>query len=61
MADGMETWKPEMSATSSDADWPRNGALLKGKESDDHPGWVQFEDGRWLPTTQHGTQILFKQ
>lgn len=76
-AAGLKTWKvdasaegctgmfwrtaPVMSATSSDSSWPRNGALHKGALSTEHAGWVQFENGFWLPTHQKGFQILFEQ
>ena len=50
--------KPEMGATTSDSDWPRNGAVLNGHESAEHPGCVQFDNGKWLPLTQHGRAIL---
>ena len=62
---GLRTmfWRtePDMSATSSASDWPRNGTILKGKASEDNEGWVLFDNGLWLPTHQHGNQILFKQ
>ena len=48
-----------MSATSNDSNWPRNGTVLSGRYVAEHPGWVQFENGYWLPTHQKGYQILF--
>eukprot|EP00045_Choanoeca_perplexa_P014983 m.180605 g.180605 ORF g.180605 m.180605 type:complete len:92 (+) comp16858_c1_seq2:903-1178(+) len=44
--------KPSMSSTVSDSSWPRNGDLIKGRYSEEHPGWVQFENGYWLPVKQ---------
>ena len=52
--------KPEMSASGGGSDWPRNGTVLKGTASSEHEGWVQFDNGYWLPMKQHGKQILFK-
>ena len=51
--------KPVISATSSSGDWPRNGTVLMGRHSKEHAGWVQFENGYWLPEKQAGFQILF--
>ncbi len=51
--------KPDMNATSSDPNWPRNGAIHKGVVAE--PGWVKFENGFYLPTHQKGFQILFEQ
>lgn len=52
--------KPEMNATSSASDWPRNGTVLTG-EWKDVAGlrWAQFENGMWLPLEQKGVTILF--
>ena len=52
--------KPDMGATASDPNWPRNGAVHKGRRVGAHPGWVRFENGFWLPTHQGGVQILFE-
>jgi len=49
--------KPEMSSTSSDASWPRNGTKLRGKYVKEHPGWVQFDNGFWLPVAQSGVTV----
>ncbi|CAN0052243.1 unnamed protein product [Ascophyllum nodosum] len=52
--------KPEMSASTSSSDWPRNGTLLKGWYADEHPGWVKIDHprGYWLPVMQHGKAVL---
>ncbi len=50
---------PEMSKTSSDSNWPRNGHVARGRYPAEHPGWAVFENGFWLPTHQKGFQILW--
>ena len=50
--------KPEMNATSNDPNWPRNGAVFKGRYPAEHPGWAVFENGFWLPVEQKGFKIL---
>jgi hypothetical protein len=48
---------PSMGATSSDPAWPRNGATHKGVFDAQHPGWVRFENGYWLPVMQDGVRV----
>lgn len=52
--------KPEMGATSSDSNWPRNGAVHPGEWKTLPSGdrWVAFENGFWLPEKQRGYVIL---
>lgn len=52
--------KPEMDATSSDASWPRNGTVLQGRLSKEHSGWVELQNGYWLPVSQHGKVVTHK-
>ena len=53
--------KPEMDATSSDSNWPRNGAIHEGRwvVLPNEERWVHFENGFWLPEKQKGFTILF--
>lgn len=52
--------EPEMNKTSNDPSWPRNGTVLKGYEPKDHPGWVKFENGFWMPLEQHNKTVCHK-
>lgn len=54
----LQSFNLQMNSTSNDPNWPRNGTIAKGKQA--QPGWVQFENGFWLPTHQKGFQILFE-
>mmetsp|Transcript_30101 Transcript_30101/g.89289 ORF Transcript_30101/g.89289 Transcript_30101/m.89289 type:complete len:100 (-) Transcript_30101:213-512(-) len=51
---------PSMSASSTAADWPRNGAQLQGWVSKEHPGWVRVDhpSGFWLPIEQSGHTVV---
>lgn len=49
--------KPDMAATASDSGWPRNGTTARGRYSKEHAGWVQFENGYWLPVKQAGVTV----
>ncbi len=54
--------KPEMSATSNDPSWPRNGAVHKGVwEVHNGEKWVKFANGFYLPERQKGFIILTEQ
>eukprot|EP00197_Chlamydomonas_leiostraca_P008838 CAMPEP_0202866010 /NCGR_PEP_ID=MMETSP1391-20130828/7004_1 /ASSEMBLY_ACC=CAM_ASM_000867 /TAXON_ID=1034604 /ORGANISM="Chlamydomonas leiostraca, Strain SAG 11-49" /LENGTH=119 /DNA_ID=CAMNT_0049545915 /DNA_START=27 /DNA_END=386 /DNA_ORIENTATION=+ len=52
--------KPDMNASVSAPDWPRNGAKLQGWKSVAHPGWVKVDhpQGYWLPIEQHGKPVV---
>ena len=51
--------KPEMSATSNDPNWPRNGTVLEGVwETHGGERWVKFTNGYYLPEKQKGYTIL---
>jgi hypothetical protein len=52
---------PVMDNTSKDSSWPRNGAILHGWEPENHSGWVQFDNGFWMPISQHGKVVCHKQ
>ncbi|GIL92405.1 hypothetical protein Vretifemale_19966 [Volvox reticuliferus] len=51
--------KPEMNASVSAPDWPRNGTVFKGWKSLEHPGWVKVDHpkGYWLPIQQYGNDV----
>eukprot|EP00198_Chlamydomonas_reinhardtii_P007339 XP_001696675.1 predicted protein [Chlamydomonas reinhardtii] len=51
--------KPDMNASVSAPDWPRNGAVFLGWKSQEHPGWVKVdhEKGYWMPIEQHGKPV----
>ena len=52
--------KPEMSATSSDSSWPRNGTMLTGVwETHGDGRWAKLSNGFFLPEFQKGVKILF--
>ena len=51
--------KPEMNATSSASDWPRNGTVLEGAwETHNGERWVKFTNGYFLPEKQKGFVII---
>ncbi|CAN0365447.1 unnamed protein product [Pylaiella littoralis] len=52
--------KPEMSASTSSSDWPRNGTILQGWYVEENPGWVKIDhpNGYWLPVMQHGKNVM---
>lgn len=50
--------EPVMDSYIKDSNFPKNGVLLKGKESTTNPGWVLMENGLWLPLMQYGNVIL---
>lgn len=52
--------EPNMSKTSSRGDWPRNGTVIKAREPAEHPGWVETDDGMWLPIVQKGITVVHK-
>ncbi|PNH11653.1 hypothetical protein TSOC_001532 [Tetrabaena socialis] len=51
--------KPEMNASVSAPDWPRNGAKFQGWKSVEHPGWVKIDHEKqyWLPIQQYGKDV----
>jgi hypothetical protein len=49
---------PSMHDTSNAADWPRNGAILDAVYPAEHPGWVQFSNGYWMPTVQDNIPVI---
>jgi len=52
--------KPEMSATSSASNWPRNGTMLVGSwETHGGARWARLTNGFFLPEVQKGVKILF--
>lgn len=51
---------PNMDDSINTKDWPRNGAILKGFEPQEHPGWVHLDNGYWMPIKQHGTVVCHK-
>ena len=49
--------KPVMSATGGGSDWPRNGTILRGRLVTTHAGWIQFDNGFWLPQAQNNVTV----
>ena len=60
---GMYYRKSEnMSDTSNDPNWPRNGTILEGvwTTAQDGTRWARFTNGFYLPEKQKGFTILFE-
>ncbi|EGD79700.1 hypothetical protein PTSG_13087 [Salpingoeca rosetta] len=53
--------KPSMHAKAADPTCLQNGATVEGRLSLIHPGWVQLENGTWIPTKQRGHNVLQEQ
>jgi hypothetical protein len=51
--------RPEMNATTSSGDWPRNGTVITGVEPAENPGWIKVDGdkGYWMPIQQHGKNV----
>lgn len=52
--------KPDMGATKSDPNWPRNGTVIEAREPAEHPGWVVTANNDWLPIKQKGYTVVHK-